>query len=544
MEKHLLIELVQKAQNGDANAQQTLYTNSFPRVYYLALKLLRSPADAEDITQEVFISVFQNLATLRDPATFPSWLSRITANHCTSYLRKKRELLEKKPEDIAQAAGTEPDSIMLPQPALDDTETRRMILEIVDQLPTAQRLCVYYYYFEQMTVAQVAENLECSEGTVKSRLSAAREKIRTELERKNKEEGIKLYGVPLALASILQQSLQEFQPPANIAPKIWQDVQLASTAPAAQPHPQQQNTAANGQTSGLPKTGAAVKPAVVKIVAGACAAVAVAAVSIGIAASLQSSNAAISSIPPQSVLSAAASTVSNSNVINDEPSAPLFSAEELNLDMLQPEKLVHAYANYLNSPFHYSKDFYQSEDKTQFNQTNRTFNFVNGFFDTLAKDLPNFEQDADLQWHIFYFSLCQVGQKLGDKEMRWENGVPAFEGNNFGAEFYFVPKEPVIRYAYEMFGVDISSTSIAQTYTAKDDPSCYLWPTGFGGIGGCDINIIDREIQNDRAITINYERFGDGFMGNTDYQGTYALKLQLMKDGNGLFLRFVDFYKK
>ena len=235
MDKAKLAETVRAAQNGDEKALEALYLEYAKRIYYLALKIMRNKEDAEDITQEVFITVCQKISELKEPEAFGLWLNRITANKCTNAFKKKSRFTE---QDISEFDETEfadflteNDPLLIPEKSLDDAETKRMIVEIIDALPDAQRLCVYYYYYEQMTIAQIAEVLEAKENTVKKRLYLARDKIRKELERLDKEEGTKLYTfVPLMLTPILKSSLQNFEMPNTQG--LWNNI-TAATANAA-----------------------------------------------------------------------------------------------------------------------------------------------------------------------------------------------------------------------------------------------------------------------------------------------------------------------
>lgn len=236
MDNVKLTEIVKAAQAGDKPALETLYLECAKPVYYLALKLLKSKEAAEDITQEVFIYVFQKITDLREPGAFSAWLNRITASKCTNALTRNKELLHTDIEEALEADFfEEADPLLVPEKSLDNAETARMIIDIIDALPTPQRVCVYYYYYEHLTVAQIAEILNTNENTVKSRLALARDKIRKELERLNKEEGIKLYGVPLMLTPILRKPLQEFEVPQGVLEGILSNVAAQVGATTAVP---------------------------------------------------------------------------------------------------------------------------------------------------------------------------------------------------------------------------------------------------------------------------------------------------------------------
>lgn len=235
MDNIKLTETVKAAQAGDKSALTRLYLEYAKTVYFLALKLMKNKEAAEDITQEVFIYVYQKITQLREPEAFRAWLSRITASKCTNALTRNREPLSTDIEEVAETDFLEEaDPLLVPERALDNAETARMIVDIIDALPTPQRVCMYYYYYEHLTVMQIAEVLNANESTVKSRLALARDKIRKELERLNKEEGIKLYGVaPLMLAPILDMALREFKMPSDVLTEILDNVTARAGANAA-----------------------------------------------------------------------------------------------------------------------------------------------------------------------------------------------------------------------------------------------------------------------------------------------------------------------
>lgn len=245
METERLKEIVTKARRGDDNAMTDLYLDAYRSVYYLALRMVKNPEDAEDITQEVFITVREKITELREPAAFYAWVNQITANKCNRLLSKYKSIarLDDKEEFITLA---DDNPLNLPDKAIDDEETRRIILEVIDGLPDNQRVCVLLFYYAQFTVTQIANTLETNENTVKSRLALARAKIRAALEEKEKKEGIKLYGIPLALTPILRQAMEQFVMPDGAEARMWENIQKAAS----------KSTPANGG-SDKPGTGGA-----------------------------------------------------------------------------------------------------------------------------------------------------------------------------------------------------------------------------------------------------------------------------------------------
>ena len=209
MERIDAAPLIARCVKGDASAREALVLAVQNRVYYHCKKMLRNEDDALDATQEILISMLTKLDTLKEPAAFWGWLSATTANYCRNALsRGHREV--QIPED--EEGGSMLDSVedldeqSIPDKALDTSESRRMIVELIEGLPEAQRQCVLMYYYEEMGVKEIAAALKVSEGTVKSRLNYARKAIKEGVER-YAAQGIKLYSLaPLPfLVYILKQ---------------------------------------------------------------------------------------------------------------------------------------------------------------------------------------------------------------------------------------------------------------------------------------------------------------------------------------------------
>lgn len=193
-----LVELVKRAQTGDAEAQGELYEKTYKRVYYLALRLTKNPEDAQDAAQDAFMAAFQALSNLREPNAFEGWLFQITANKCRNRVARAH-IDEELPEGFEEHEP-DPQEDLIPEDALQSAEKRRLILEIIDELPETQRECVMLFYYSEMSVKQIAETLECSEGTVKSRLNYARQKIKDGILSTEERDNIRLHTfVPFGL---------------------------------------------------------------------------------------------------------------------------------------------------------------------------------------------------------------------------------------------------------------------------------------------------------------------------------------------------------
>jgi RNA polymerase sigma-70 factor (ECF subfamily) len=149
-----ILQAVEAVQKGNQRAFETLYNEFSQLSYFTALKLLNNNQhEAEDVVQEVFIKVFQKIGELQDPQAFPAWLRRITVNQCAAVLKKSKPTIST--EEVEELDFIEEtDDALIPDKALDNAETARLIVEIIDKLPEPQRVCILFYYYEQMWYGQ------------------------------------------------------------------------------------------------------------------------------------------------------------------------------------------------------------------------------------------------------------------------------------------------------------------------------------------------------------------------------------------------------
>lgn len=199
--------VIRRCLSGDQQAQEELVLAAQNRVYYHCRKMLKHEEDALDATQEILISMLTRLDRLQDPEAFWGWLSAMTANHCRNVLTRGRREAQIPEDDEGNSlldAFESLDEQAVPDKALDNDETRRMIVELVDQLPPPQRQCVLMFYYEEMSVKDIAAALETSEGTVKSRLNYARKAIKSGVDA-YAAQGVKLYSALPFLVYFLQR---------------------------------------------------------------------------------------------------------------------------------------------------------------------------------------------------------------------------------------------------------------------------------------------------------------------------------------------------
>ncbi|MBO5912525.1 MAG: sigma-70 family RNA polymerase sigma factor [Clostridia bacterium] len=198
MEREQLVKLVTAAQNGDSGALNELFNAFYNDVYYFALKTVKDGDLACDITQEAFVEIINTIHNLKEPAAFVTWMKQITYHQCTRYFKKKKDVLVDENEDGETIFDTvkEENSDFIPDEALDKDDFKNTILKILDELSEEQRSATMMYYFDELSVKQIAEIQGVSEGTVKSRLNYARKSIKASVEAYEKKNGIKLHAFP------------------------------------------------------------------------------------------------------------------------------------------------------------------------------------------------------------------------------------------------------------------------------------------------------------------------------------------------------------
>ena len=222
-------ELVLSAKNGNKKAFDKLYELTHNDVWYNCLSLLKDEENAKDIMQETYITAFLKLDTLKDEEKFCGWIISITVNKCKNKLKGK---VEYQIDDEVLITEAETDELMLPEEYITKTEKRKVLLQIMeDTLSFNQYQTVLMFYFDEMSISEIAQGLEISEGTVKSRLNSSRAKMKTAIEDYEKKSGDKLHGVVVVpfFTTIFKEEAKSLAVP-NITIKLPNGQTLATSA--------------------------------------------------------------------------------------------------------------------------------------------------------------------------------------------------------------------------------------------------------------------------------------------------------------------------
>ena len=157
---------VSKAVEGDRDAVLALINENRVNIYRVARGILRNEEDIKDAIQNTVIKTLEKIGTLKEEKYFKTWLIRILVNECNDILRRNKKLLP-----FEEAVDN-----------INDQYTDRYenidLVNAINSLPKDSRITLTLFYFDDLSIKEVSEILEISEGTVKSRLSRARTQIK------------------------------------------------------------------------------------------------------------------------------------------------------------------------------------------------------------------------------------------------------------------------------------------------------------------------------------------------------------------------------
>lgn len=231
-------QLVSQAVSGNSQAFEALYQLSAKQVYFTCLSFVKNENDAADLMQETYISALTHLSTLREPERFLPWISQIAANKCRNFLLKKQPEFAAA-DEILEHSAVDADDLSLPENYISDSDKRKRIMSILkEELSALQYETVILYYYDGLSIEEIAECMECPAGTVGYRLSAARIKIKQGILEYEEESGEALhcYGGFVFFAAFFAAELERLEVPdilENIMRMLSQNVTGAAANPSA-----------------------------------------------------------------------------------------------------------------------------------------------------------------------------------------------------------------------------------------------------------------------------------------------------------------------
>lgn len=183
MDKNQIDILVQRAQQGDEEAFGTLILASEKLIYNIALRMMNNPEDAKDISQDVFIKAFKNIAKFDGKSSFSTWIYRIAVNTCIDEIRKRKgkdtlsmdKEIEGEENSFAnQLESNEP----TPEVQFLDKEKSIAIQNAINKLSLEHKTMITLRDLQGLSYTEISEAVGISIGTVKSRITRARKNLK------------------------------------------------------------------------------------------------------------------------------------------------------------------------------------------------------------------------------------------------------------------------------------------------------------------------------------------------------------------------------
>jgi RNA polymerase sigma-70 factor (ECF subfamily) len=179
-------QLVERVQRGDKRAFELLVTKYQRRIFRLLSRMIRDPAEIEDVAQEAFVKAYRALTNFRGESAFYTWLYRIAINTAKNHLVSQgRRVPTTTSSDIEDAEGFEDATLLrevaTPDSMLQSRQVAEAVNRAIEKLPEELRTAIVLRELEGLSYEEIAETMACPIGTVRSRIFRAREAIANEL---------------------------------------------------------------------------------------------------------------------------------------------------------------------------------------------------------------------------------------------------------------------------------------------------------------------------------------------------------------------------
>jgi RNA polymerase sigma-70 factor (ECF subfamily) len=183
--------LLKRLRDRDERAFRQLVGEHRDRVYNITYRMLGNKAEAEDVAQEVFITVFKTIDTFREESKFSTWLYRVAVNHCKNrikYLARRHDRDRDELDETTQGSSTGNGAIgsaapRSPDAALAGVQMEEVLREAINSLDAEQKMVVILRDIEDLSIEEICAITDMPDGTVKSRLHRARLALRKRLQR-------------------------------------------------------------------------------------------------------------------------------------------------------------------------------------------------------------------------------------------------------------------------------------------------------------------------------------------------------------------------
>ncbi len=171
-------QLIKRAQSGDEEAFNALYEKYYKTMLYSAYRFTNNMEDAKDAVQTAFMQMYQSIGNLKDPKYFRLWMNKIVRGKCIDIFHKNRDVPVDTMQDEIVNLYAEDHDDYVPHKRLLRSSDQDIVIHLITELPKHYQEILFYAYYSQFSMKEMANILDIPEGTVKSRLYAAKRSLR------------------------------------------------------------------------------------------------------------------------------------------------------------------------------------------------------------------------------------------------------------------------------------------------------------------------------------------------------------------------------
>lgn len=176
-------KLVQKCKKGDIESFELLIANHQKKIFNIAFRMLRNTEDASDIAQEVFLKAYKSISKFKETSSFSTWIYRIAVNTCIDEIRKRKKVVLYSLDSTIQSEDGElpaqwEDEGPRPDTIVENREMKSAVKKAVESLSEDHKTIIVLRDMDGFSYEEISELLDCSLGTVKSRINRARKALK------------------------------------------------------------------------------------------------------------------------------------------------------------------------------------------------------------------------------------------------------------------------------------------------------------------------------------------------------------------------------
>lgn len=174
-------KLIEKASGGDPSAFNRLMQQHERRMYAVALRMCANREDAQDCLQEAMLRVYRSIGGFKGQSSFSTWVYRITMNTCLDELRRKKNRQSTSLDGLLDQGWSPADGENIPEKQAVRSEARQILHAAIQELPDDMRSAIVLRDIHGLSYDEISRTLDINVGTIKSRISRGREKLREKL---------------------------------------------------------------------------------------------------------------------------------------------------------------------------------------------------------------------------------------------------------------------------------------------------------------------------------------------------------------------------